>query len=202
MGRVIGFHVIGCTYGFWLPNDQRGSGSDYVRSESLRPFGPATLVTHRRSVARKRYDPEIKRLATESLRYPHVVLNNAQIAAVGRGIAQEIERHTPATMYAFAQLRNHFHFVCGTCRYDIRRFEGRLKGAATRRLLEEGIHPLQKCADPTGTVPCCWSQKPWVVYLFNEDDMVRSINYTNDNLKRLQLPPQSHRFIVPYRATR
>ena len=53
MSAVIGFHVIGCTYGFWLPNDERGSGSDFVRSAALVKFGPANPVGHRRSVARR-----------------------------------------------------------------------------------------------------------------------------------------------------
>jgi hypothetical protein len=44
MGRVIGFHVIGCTYGFWLPNDERGSGSGFVRSDALTKFGPAKTI--------------------------------------------------------------------------------------------------------------------------------------------------------------
>jgi hypothetical protein len=48
MGRVIGFHVVGCTYGFWLPNEERGSCSDFVRSEALTKFGPATGTSHRR----------------------------------------------------------------------------------------------------------------------------------------------------------
>src|SRR4029079_10167109 len=79
MCSVIGFHVIGCTYGFWLPNDQRGSGSDFVRSDALTKFGPAHPVTGR-SVARKPFDVQIRRIAKESLKYPPVVLTNAQIA--------------------------------------------------------------------------------------------------------------------------
>lgn len=127
MSQVIGFHVIGCTYGFWLPNDERGSGSDFVRSAALTKFGPANPVTHRRSVARRPYDVQIRKLARESLRYPAVEFNDAQIEAIGRGITREIEHYRAATMHSFVQLRNHFHFVCGPCRYDIRRFEGRLK---------------------------------------------------------------------------
>jgi hypothetical protein len=119
MGSVLGFHVIGCTYGFWLPNDERGSDSDFVRSDALTKFGPANPVNHRHSVARKPYDREIRQLAIRSLRYPPVVLTNAQVACIGRGIAKEVETHRAATMHAFGQLRNHFHFVCGPCRYDI-----------------------------------------------------------------------------------
>lgn len=198
MSRVIGFHVIGCTYGFWLPNDQRGSGSDYVRKPSLRQFGPATLVTHRRSVAREPFDPEIRKLARESLMYPHVVFNREQIESICRGFAREIEQYRAAPMHALAQLPNHFHFVCGPCRYDVRRFEGRLKGAATRQLLEEGLHPLQSFRDKSGIIPSPWSVKPWVVYLFEPQDVTRSIEYVNRNLRRAGIFPQDHPFLVSY----
>jgi hypothetical protein len=202
MGRVIGFHVIGCTYGFWLPNDQRGSGSDYVRSEALRSFGPATRVNHSRSVAHQPFDPQLRRLARAALRYPYVEFSDAQIASVSRAFAQEIETYRGATVHALAILRNHFHFVCGFCRYDIRRFEGRLKGAATRQLLVDRIHPLQRFAQPDAPIPCCWSQKPWVVYCFDTGDMIRCINYVNDNMLHSRLAIQHHPFIIPYPGAR
>jgi hypothetical protein len=198
MSRVIGFHVIGCTYGFWLPNAQSGSGSDYVRSESLRQFGPATLVAHSRSVAKKPFDPQIRKLARQSLMFPYVEFNSAQIASIIRGMTKEIEQYRAATIHAFAQCSTHFHLVCGPCRYDIRRFEGRLKGAATKQLLEEGLHPLQKYAQKDGSIPSPWSVKPWVVYLFDDQDMTRSIDYTNDNLRRSRHPHPQCSFIVPY----
>src|SRR4051812_31038798 len=166
MNAVIGFHLIACTYGFWLPNDERGSGSDFVRAEALVKFGPANPVSHGRSVAWRPFDREIRRMALASLRYPAVVLNDAQIAAAGRGVGREIAAFGAADVQAFAQLRNHFHLVCGRCRYDARRFAGRLKGAATRQLLAEGIHPFGAFRDGEGKVPSPWSVKPWVVYLF------------------------------------
>ena len=48
---IQGYHVIFSTYGFWLPNDPRGSGSDVVRNKQLRKFGKATKVTTQQSVA-------------------------------------------------------------------------------------------------------------------------------------------------------
>jgi len=39
---VRAYHVIFCAYGFWLPNDPRGSWSDFVRSWELLRFGKAT----------------------------------------------------------------------------------------------------------------------------------------------------------------
>jgi hypothetical protein len=155
-------------------------------------------VSHSRSIARKPYDFEIRQLARQSLRYPPVLFTLDQIAAVGRGIAKELESFNTAPMHAFVSLRDHFHGVTGLCRYDIRRFAGRLKGAATRQLLEEGNHPMQKFMNADGNIPSPWSVKPWVVYEFNDADMLRGIKYVNDNLLRSKLPPQEYPFIVPY----
>ena len=47
---VIACHCIFGTYGFWLPNDPRGSGSDFVASWELFRYGPATKTRGRRSV--------------------------------------------------------------------------------------------------------------------------------------------------------
>jgi hypothetical protein len=198
MSAVIGFHVVACTYGFWLPNDERGSCSDFVRAPHLTKFGPPNPVDHNRSVARKPFDFQLRKLARESLRYPYVEFTNEQIAAVVRGVTREIERFGAAPAYAFVQLRDHFHLVCGRCRYDIRRFAGRLKGAATRQLLAENLHPLAAYADRDGTIPSPWSVKPWVVYLFTDDDMTRSIDYANNNLRRSGLPEQRYPFLVTH----
>src|SRR6266550_7315961 len=109
MGKVVGFHIICCTYGFWLPNDQRGSCSDFVRSDALTKFGPANPVSHARSVARTPYDFAIRQLARQSLRYPPVLFTLDQIGAVGRGIAKELQTFHPADVYAFVTLRDHIH---------------------------------------------------------------------------------------------
>lgn len=140
---------------------QLGSGSDTVRAPWLPPFGPATKVNARRSVAQRSFDRQVRQMARASLRYQPVVLSDAQVAAIGRGVTDEIQRFQPATIHAFAHLRAHFHFVCGPCRYDIRRFAGRLKGAGTRQRMAEGLHPMAKYADAAGHVPSMWSVKPW-----------------------------------------
>ena len=53
---VLASHVIFSAYGFWLPNDPRGSWSTFVGSLELFRFGPATKVTTRRSVAHQPHD--------------------------------------------------------------------------------------------------------------------------------------------------
>jgi hypothetical protein len=183
MGKVIGFHIIACTYGFWLPNDERGSCSDYVRSDALTKCGPANPVTHSRSIARKPYDFQVRQMARESLRFPPVVLTLDQIASTGRGFARELEQFAATVVFACAILRDHFHLVTGPCRYDIRRFAGRMKGAATKQLREDRIDPMWKFTEREGRTSSLWSVKPWVVYQFTDDDLFRSIDYVNVNVK-------------------
>ncbi len=49
---IVGYHCIFGMYGFWLPNDPRGSWSDFVGSWNLFRYGSATKTTARTSVAR------------------------------------------------------------------------------------------------------------------------------------------------------
>jgi hypothetical protein len=55
---ICAYHVIFGTYGFWLPNDPRGSWSDFVASWEIFRYGPATKVTARRSHAWDTHDRE------------------------------------------------------------------------------------------------------------------------------------------------
>jgi REP element-mobilizing transposase RayT len=193
----LGFHIIGTTYGFWLPNEERGSGSDFVRADHLTKFGPANPAVTRRSVAYRPFDREVRRVARESLRYPYVEFTGRQARAVGRGFANELLNYG-GTMYACSILENHFHGVTGAHRYDIRRFVGRPKGAATKQLRAEGIHPLEEHPLPDGSLPSPWARLPWVVYLWTEEDVLRAIRYVEENPLKQRKPEQRWSFVVPY----
>jgi hypothetical protein len=47
---VHGYHLILPTYGFWLPNDPRGSWSESVRKWELVRFGTTTKTLPRRTL--------------------------------------------------------------------------------------------------------------------------------------------------------
>jgi REP element-mobilizing transposase RayT len=195
--KVIGFHIIICNYGFWLPNDQRGSGSDYVRSKDLLKYGPANPNVENRSVAGNPFDPEIRRLARSELLYPHVELNGQQALSVAVGFRNEITSYGGA-IHALTILPNHTHLVVPSLRYDVSRFAGRLKGAATRQLKADGLHPLANSRDKKGEIPSPWARLPWVVYLFTEEDMNRSIRYVEDNPLKDGKPRQHWNFVTPW----
>jgi hypothetical protein len=93
MGMVIAYHVVFSAYGFWLPNDPRGSNSDFVRSARLLPFGKATTVHHRRSVARDPHDWKLRRAAKACLKHDPVVFTGKQALSISKGVALAIRRN-------------------------------------------------------------------------------------------------------------
>ena len=85
---MLGWHLIFSTYGFWLPNDPRGSGSTRVKAQHIyEAGGDATKVQTTHSVAHRAHDTRLRKLTKQSLKYPPVRLTGVQARAVGRGIA-------------------------------------------------------------------------------------------------------------------
>ena len=85
---VHGYHLILGAYGFWLPNDPRGSWSDFVGKWELVRFGRTTKSLERRSLLdltpEELAEREVQR---QSLKYPPVQLTGVQALAVGQGFA-------------------------------------------------------------------------------------------------------------------
>ncbi len=80
---IIAYHVIFGAYGFWLPNDPRGSWSTEVWARHLQPFGGATKVDTRQSLARREHDHAIRLEAKRHLQYPAVQFNATQVCIIG-----------------------------------------------------------------------------------------------------------------------
>ena len=115
---VLGSHVILSTYGFWLPNDPRGSWSDFVGAWELLRFGRATKTDARRSVAGKAYDRHAHRAARQALKYPLVHFSGVQARAVGRGFAT-LARNNGLLVWACTILPEHVHLVIARHRYSV-----------------------------------------------------------------------------------
>src|SRR5687768_1518334 len=89
---VLAYHLILTAYGFWLPNDPRGSWSDFVRAWELRRFGPATKVKDGRSRARDPHDVAMRLEAKRHLARDPVHFTGLQARAIARGFARFVAR--------------------------------------------------------------------------------------------------------------
>lgn len=84
---ILAYHSILSVYGFWLPNDPRGSWSEFVGSWELLRFGKATTATTRESLVRVPHDNQLREDAKMALKHPPVRLFDEQIRAVARRLS-------------------------------------------------------------------------------------------------------------------
>lgn len=194
---VLGYHLIITAYGFWLPNDPRGSWSDFVRAWELRRFGPATKVNTRRSVAAARHDVRLRTAAKSALRFPDVHLTGVQAREVGAAFGEYCTT-SGLRAWACSILPEHVHFVFGRHRFKIEYAANLLKGAATTRLLELGMHPLQDYRRPDGRLPPMWTRREWKVYLDSIEDIERAIRYVEGNPVKEGKRRQHWSFVTPF----
>ena len=154
---VHGYHVIWGTYGFWLPNDPRGSWSDFVASWELARFGKATGGGPRRDVDRGQW-ARWRESARHALKYPTVTLTGQQAKSAGTGFAKAVAT-SGYTIWACSMLPEHVHLVIARHRYDVETIANLLKGAATKRLKRDGLHPQAAYQDKDGKSPQCGARR-------------------------------------------
>ncbi|MCC7407083.1 MAG: transposase [Phycisphaeraceae bacterium] len=194
---IVGYHIIFSTYGFWLPNDPRGSWSDFVGSWDLFRYGPATKTTERRSLAHDEHDRVKRQAAKKALKYPAVVLTGVEARAVAKGFAHYVHRAGLA-VWACAILPDHVHMVTGMPGMKVEQLVIQLKGEATQALEREGIHPLARYKIEGQQVPKCWGRGQWKVFL-DPEDVPRAIRYVEDNPLKEGKKKQTWSFVTEYR---
>jgi REP element-mobilizing transposase RayT len=192
---IVGHHLIFGAYGFWLPNDPRGSWSDFVGAWELFRYGGATKTNSRRSVAAEKHDQQLRLATKKALKHPAVNFTGVQARAIARGIGEYAERsNTP--IWSCAILPDHVHLVVGKTRLSAEKMVIQFKGAATRKLIEEGIHPLQHRAEPGERPPKCFARGEWKVFL-DPPDVPCAIEYVVFNPEKEGKPRQTWSFVVP-----
>ncbi len=194
---VRAYHTIFGAYGFWLPNDPRGSWSTHVWAKHLQQFGTATKVTTSRSLANAPHDPKSRREAKRSLKYPAVRFDDTQIAAIGDGFLATVEQLS-LSIFACAIMPDHVHLVIDRHNESIEFIAGFLKRSASRALSRAGCHPLAAHTKLNGRVPSPWVEGGWNVFLNEDDEIGHRIGYTNDNPVKAGLPPQQWPFVVRF----
>jgi REP element-mobilizing transposase RayT len=192
---IHGYHAIWGGYGFWLPNDPRGSWSDFVYSWELLRYGEAQKRIERDVDAEelKRW----KQTVTPLLEYPPVTFNGRQALEVARGIGGFVTRNHLA-IHAFSILPEHLHIVFGRLRYKIEIACNLLKGAATRQIDQADLHPLAEYRFDNGKLPSMWASKQWIHYLDSEEAVLNAIRYVENNPVKEGKKKQTWSFVTPF----
>lgn len=191
---MIAFHLIISAYGFWLPNDPRGSWSDFVGSWELLKFGPATKVNDARNYAKDPHDIALRRAAKQALKYPPVRFNDAQRIAIGEGFGRacaEADYVCRACCIGF----DHAHLVLDPHPREIVVIAGHIKSHATRELTQRGLHPLNGFIGKRGGLPTPWSEGCWKVFLDTSDQVRAATAYVERHPRKEGLSDQKWGFV-------
>ena len=195
---VHGYHVIFGAYGYWLPNDPRGSWCDFIGKWELLRFGRAKPTPIRRSLAELTDDElRLREQAKTALKYPAVRFTGLQARAIARGFAL-VSHKRGFTIWACSILPEHTHVVVARHRYKVESVVNALKGQATRQIIAEGIHPLRELARPGSRPPRMWSGGEWKVFLDSESAIEDAIAYVAQNPIEEGMPSQHWNFVKPF----
>ena len=184
---VIAHHLVWTAYGWWLPNDPRGSMSKYIDRDVLSELGELHY-------GRKRVQPESRTIrefyerAKSRLKDELLTFTSEELVAIGSAFAETMHRER-YTCYACALMHDHVHLV-------IRKH---------RDLAEDMILKLQissvKAVRALGRRDSehpVWGGSGWKVFLDSPADIRRTIKYVEDNPIKARIPAQKWEFVVAY----
>lgn len=201
-------HIVLTAYGFWLPNDPRGSGSTSVGSWDLfQHGGPTRLDDLSASVAHQPHDHQKRLAAKQSLQHPPVLWTGEQALTIAHSF-RDTAAASNYQFHAFAILQDHIHLILAddesvsrrarsTCHSPTtprtprspHRIAGHLRSLATRALREKHAWPTDRPV---------WGKRSWVTFLDTPEAVLTAIDYTNANPEKSNLPRQHWSFITPF----
>lgn len=184
---VVAYHVMWTLYGWWLPNDPRGSTSRNIRND---------LITERGELhfGRKRFQPAGKDIRTfykqaaAVLKHPLLSFSPADFPIVADAIGDAIS-NCGYTCYACAAMQDHVHLLIRRHRELAEEMIEKIQSLSRERLVECG---LRDEGHPT------WTRGGWKVFLDHPDEVVRTIRYVVDNPKKMRMPVQRWPFVKEY----
>ncbi len=184
---VIAHHLIWTAYGWWLPNDPRGSGSRTVACDVIGQLGELHY-------GRKRVQPAGKVVrafyeqAAGVLKHPLLKFEETARLEVARAFADVIDRER-FTCYACAIMPDHVHILLRKHKLHAEEMIATLQDASRLRLSNAGLRPPDH---PT------WTGGGWKVFLDHPDEVRRTIGYIERNPTAIALPAQRWPFVKPY----
>ena len=184
---VIAHHLIWTVYGWWLPNDLRGSCSREIRSDFLKDLGELHY-------GRKKIQPPGRAIrafyerAESLLKFPLLDRTDAAIESVASGFAQAVQS-CGYTCYACAILFDHVHLIIRKHKHSAEEMIENLQHFSRLRLSAGGLRTKDH---PT------WCRSGWKIFLDHPDEIRRTIKYVEDNPLPYRMVRQHWDFVTPY----
>jgi REP element-mobilizing transposase RayT len=184
---VIAYHIMWTLYGWWLPNDPRGSTSHTIRKDIITDLGELHF-------GRKQFQPASREIrefyeqAAAVLKHPLLSFSPDEFSVVGDAIGHAIDECN-YTCYACAIMPDHVHLVIRKHKDVAEEMIEKIQELSRKRLGEVGLRTLDH---PT------WTRGGWKVFLDHPDDVWRTIRYIDDNPIKQRLPGQRWSFVRAY----
>jgi REP element-mobilizing transposase RayT len=184
---IIAHHLIWTAYGYWLPNDPRGSMSKTIASDVIAELGELHY-------GRKKVQPsarEIQEFHNQSrLALKHSLLDfqSRDFPIIAEALAETI-RQQNYTCDACAIMPDHVHILIRKHKHQAEDVLDSFKQTSRLRLRKAGVRPD---GHPV------WSGSGWKVFLDTPTDIRRTIQYIDGNPPKWRLPKQDWPFVKEY----
>lgn len=185
---IIAHHLIFTNYGYWLPNDPRGSLSKEVLVSKIAELGEHHYGRKVKQPTSKELN-DFRERAQEVLKFPVFTFNDKQTEIIAHAFAQAIEQFN-YTCYACAIMPDHVHIIIRKHRDKAEQMIENLQTTSRELLLDtdsslRNDHPI-------------WGGPGYKVFLSTTADMHRTIKYVEDNPIKIKRSKQTHPFVTPY----
>jgi REP element-mobilizing transposase RayT len=184
---VIGHHLIWTAYGWWLPNDPRGSSSHEIRVERVADLGE---LHH----GRKSVQPPSREIrgfyeqARELLKHPLLTFDSQCVKVLANSFARTIAERR-YTCYACCIMPDHVHALIRKHRFHAEEMIAHLQEDSRRALIEAGLrapnHPV-------------WGGPGYKRFQNTRADMRRIVEYVRKNPLGIGRPIQEWPFVTRY----
>jgi REP element-mobilizing transposase RayT len=183
---ILACHLVWTAYGWWFPNDPRGSWSKELWVPAIRELGNESGNMQR---GRQRVQPspvhlrEWLKKAQGSLKHMPVTLDMNARKVVRNAINEQVDLHD-YIVPAIAVRADHVHVIVRRhCRHTFQRMVQAFKSVSTRALHKHFLLadlPARREEDSTATKDVrnpVWSRGYWMRYLDNDEAIAIATAY-------------------------
>jgi REP element-mobilizing transposase RayT len=184
---VAGFHLIWTPYGWWLPNDPRGSSSHEIRVERIAELGEL----HQGRKPDRILSAELRAFyekAAATLQHELLTFTESDISLIAQGLRCAVTNQR-YTCYACAIMPDHIHMLIRKHKHHGETMIEHLQEASREALLGAGRRRLDHPV---------WGGPGWKRFLYTQDDVRRVIRYIEDNPRKAGLRTQRWDFVKAY----